>query len=111
MTTTLFYQPTKNWRFGVALGAAVLIHLAAIGFASVRQVDVKLAGVSGEPPEIILEPMQPNIEPQPELSEPVPTPPVVEQSFPEEMATPPPIHRFTARTATTAGPARSGRRA
>jgi len=94
MTTTLFYQPTKNWRFSVALGAAVLIDLAAIGFASVRQVDVKLAGVSGEPPEIILEPMQPNIEPQPELSEPVPTPPVVEQSFPEEMATTPPIHHL-----------------
>ena len=93
MTTTLLYQPAKNWRFGVALGAAIMIHLAAIGFASGRQVEVKPAGAPGEPPEIILEPAEPNIAPQPEISEPLPTPPTRDQSDIADTATQPPIHR------------------
>jgi protein TonB len=97
MTTTLLYQPAKNWRFGVALGVAVMIHLAAIGFASVRQVEVKPAGVPGEPPQIFFEPEQPNIEPQSELSEPLPTPPILDESYIEETATPPPIHHLPSR--------------
>ncbi|HSV63022.1 MAG TPA: TonB family protein [Chthoniobacterales bacterium] len=96
MTTTLLYQPTKNWGFGVALGLAIMIHLAAIGFASVRQIEVKPGGLPGEPPEITVEPEQP-ITPQPELSDPLPTPPTLEQSDMVETATRPPIYRVTSK--------------
>ena len=93
MTTTLLYQPAKNWRFGLALGGAVLIHLAAIGFASVRQVEVKPGGIPGAPPEVILEPEQSTTEPQPELSETPPTPPAFDQTNIDTTTTPPRIQR------------------
>src|SRR2546421_3867502 len=97
MTTTLLYQPAKNWQFGVALGAAVTIHLTAIGFANVRPVEVRPAGVPGEPSQIFVESEQPRAEPQPELSEPFPTPPTLDQSYIEETATPPPIHPLSSK--------------
>lgn len=109
MTTTLLYQPTKNWGFGAALGVAVTLHLAAIGFASVRQVEVKPSGVPGEPPEIIIEPEQPNTDPQPELSDPLPTPPTLDQTDIVETSTPPPIHRSPIRVMPVARPRQNTR--
>jgi TonB family protein len=35
MAGALLYQPTKGWRIGAAIGAAALIHLAAIAVASI----------------------------------------------------------------------------
>ena len=35
MTGVLLYQPNQGWRIGAALGAAALIHLAAVALATI----------------------------------------------------------------------------
>ena len=39
MAGVLLYQPGQKWRIGVALGAAALIHLAAVALASIHRHD------------------------------------------------------------------------
>ena len=94
MTRTLIYQSEHKWRFGAALAAAAMIHLAAISFAAVHRVESKTAaGFSTAPPEIIVEPPEPSVDPQVDQSEPLPTPPVIDETYVETLATPPPVHR------------------
>jgi periplasmic protein TonB len=96
MTRALLYQSAQKWRFGVALAAAAMIHLAAISFATIRGVEpVAPSSFLREPPEITYEPADPIPDPPPDLSEPLPTPPPTEQLFPDESPTPPPVRRQT----------------
>jgi TonB family protein len=96
MTRVLIYQSAHKWRFGVALGAAALIHLAAISVANIRSPEA--AGppsVSGEPPEITYLPAEPIPDPPLDVSDPPPTPPPTEQLFVDERSTPPPVRKQT----------------
>jgi TonB family protein len=94
MTRALLYQSGHKWRFGVALGMAVLIHFAAIGFATVRKdLPAVEPGFIGEPPIITVETEQPNPEPAIDDPEPLPTPPAIDPLYFEEQPTPPPVHR------------------
>jgi periplasmic protein TonB len=78
----------------MALAAAAGIHLAAICFATVQRVEPQTAsGILAEGPKVFLEPAEPNVDPPPDLSEQLPTPPVIEQSYIEDTATPQPVHR------------------
>jgi hypothetical protein len=78
----------------LALAVAAGIHLAAISFAMVQQVEPRSASaVPAGPPVVTVELPEPNIDPQPDLSEPLPTPPVIDQFYLEQTATPPPVHR------------------
>lgn len=100
MTRAIVSQSAHKWRFGVALAVAAGIHLAAISFATVQRMETKTAGVPAGPPELFFEPAEPPVDPQPDPSEPLPTPPVIDQSYIVETATPPPVHR----TPTKSGP-------
>lgn len=92
MTRAIVSQSAHKWRFGVALAVAAGIHLAAISFATVLRVEPRMAsGVPARPPEVTIDPSEPNPDPQPDPSEPLPTPPVIDQSFIEVTATPPPV--------------------
>jgi TonB family protein len=94
MTRAIVSQSAHKWRFGVALAVAAGIHLAAISFATVQRVEPKTAsGVPAKAPEVTLDPAEPEIRPQPDLPEPLPTPPVIDESYIEPTATPPPVHR------------------
>ena len=94
MTRALIYQSPNKWRFGTALAAAVAIHLAAISFATSRQVAPKsVPGSPGEPTEITFDPDDPLVNPQSDVSDPLATPPTLDQSFIEPIATPPPVRR------------------
>ncbi|MEY2511782.1 MAG: periplasmic protein TonB [Verrucomicrobiota bacterium] len=96
MTQALLYQSRHKWRFGAALSAAAVIHLAAIGFANIRSPGpITPSSPSGEPTEITFEPTEPIADPPVDLSDPVPTHPPTEQSFPEVSSTPPPVRRQT----------------
>jgi TonB family protein len=101
MTAALLYQPRQRWSVGVAFGAAVLIHFAAIALANAHR-DAKPEEPSGyDFPEIIFEPV-PQVDEQPaDLDDVAPTPtPTEESSFPEERPTPPPVRRQTVKSIT-----------
>ena len=96
MTRTAFlYQPRQRLRVGMAFGAAVLIHFAAIALANVHLVEKtaeptftdKFSDITFEDPPSTV------VEPTPEDPEPLPTPVQTDASFPEETSTPPPIRR------------------
>jgi protein TonB len=94
MTRAIFSQSAHKWRFGVALTVAAGIHLGAISFATVQHIEPKMAsGVPATTPELTFDPPETNLDPQPDPTEPLPTPPVVEQSYVQEIAIPPPMHR------------------
>jgi TonB family protein len=94
--STLIYQPGKQWRFATALFAAAMIHLGAIAFANAHRAELQTAsGFSNEPPEISVEPLDPNSDPQSDLSDPLPTPPTIDESYVENTATPPPVRTQT----------------
>jgi hypothetical protein len=79
MTRAIVSQSAHKWRFGVALAVAAGIHLAAISFATVQQMDPKTASsVPAAVPELTFDPAEPEIRP-PDLPEPLPTPPVIDQ--------------------------------
>jgi TonB family protein len=104
MTRALLYQPGPNWRIGAALGAAVLIHFAAIALANVHQPeqtsDLPPWETSGPP--IDLEPQSPadNPTPPPDVVEPPTLKSTDESVVPEERSTPPPVRRQTSRPST-----------
>ena len=94
--SALIYQPNHRWRFAAALAAAAVIHLAAIAFATTERKEAGTSpGSSGEPPEIFFEPADPIPDPEPELSDPLPTPPPTNDFYLENTATPPPARRQT----------------
>jgi protein TonB len=98
MTRAIVSQSAHKWRFGVALAVAAGIHLAAISFATVQRVEPKTASdVPTKAPEVTLDPAEPEIRPQPDLPEPLSTPPVIDESYIEPAATPPPVRRTPTR--------------
>lgn len=87
--SALIYQPTKKWRFCVALAAAAAIHLAALSFANVQRPEPPIAsGIDLQPPAIDVDPTQPDVDPQPDVSDPLPSPPTIAPEFPEVESTP-----------------------
>lgn len=96
MTQALLYQSQYKWRFGMALTVAVVMHLAAIGFANVhRPGPATSSGVDNDPPTIVFEPDTPVSDPPTDLSDPLPTPPPTDQPFIDENPIPPPVRRQT----------------
>src|SRR3954447_6726585 len=95
--SALIYQPNQRWRFAAALAAAAVIHLAAISFGTTHGEDPKNPGSTGGPPEIFVDLGDPIQDPEPELSEPLPTPPATDEFYVEDTATPPPVRRQTTR--------------
>ena len=94
MTGVLLYQPNQRWRIGAALGAAALIHLAAIALASIcpRERIDEIPSTPGIP-ELVFD-LQPPVDDATPASDPVaPTPSqdVADKSFIDEHPTPPPI--------------------
>jgi periplasmic protein TonB len=94
MTRAILSQSAHKWRFAGALAAAAGIHLAAISFATVQRVEPqRTSGTPADGPDIILERAEPNVDPQPDLPQPLPTPPKIDPFYVEQKATPPPIYR------------------
>jgi TonB family protein len=93
MTRAIVSQSAHKWRFGFALTVAAAIRLAAISFATVQKLEPQIApGIPGEIREVSLEGGEPNVDPL-DLSEPLPSPPVIDQSYIEDPATSPPVRR------------------
>jgi TonB family protein len=104
MTRAIVSQSAHKWRFGVALTVAAGIHLAAISFATVQKLEPQITpGIPGETREVSLEGGEPNVDPL-DLSEPLPTPPVIDQSYIEDSATPPPVRRTPTKSAPVVRP-------
>lgn len=96
MTQALLYHSRHKWRFGAALGAAAVIHLAAVGFANnYSPAPSGPPSFPGDPTEITFEPADPIPDPPTDLPDPLPTPPPNEQLFQEDNATPPPVRTQT----------------
>src|SRR5436190_2479087 len=98
MAGAVFLEPRRGWRFGLAFGAAILIHCGAIAFANIhRDQEIDDAGMIGDPgyhPVTI--DWAPPVEDSTSPPEPMETPPPVvpdEDSFREEHPTPPPAQR------------------
>src|SRR4051812_18879486 len=90
--SALIYRPNKKWRFATALLAAAIIHLAAVGFATTYRDEPSTAsGDWNAPPEIFVEPPATDIDPQPDQTDPLPTPPAIDQTYVED--TTPPVRR------------------
>jgi TonB family protein len=89
----LLYQPNNKWRFVTALTAAAAIHIAAISLATTqRKAPPIAAGFPGET-ELVFDPAEPTPDPQPEQSDPMPSPPTIDEFYAENTATPPPVRR------------------
>jgi TonB family protein len=92
----LMYQSSHHRRFAAAFGAAVIIHVAAIGFATTKQQIPIVSGPPGEPPVLELLPPDPIANPQPEQSDPLSTPPTINDFPVENATTTTPVHRRSA---------------
>jgi TonB family protein len=94
MTAALFYQPNQRWRIGAALGAAALIHLAAIAVASMHSSE-KIDDISSTGPPIIEGELTPPDDPTPPPE--VVTPPDSQERadslFADERTIQPPVRR------------------
>lgn len=108
----LLYQPRHRWRVGVAFSAAALIHFAAIGLASIHRTEKTDRSLfTDEFPEVTLESPSTVDDPTTENADPLPAPPQIDESFPEQTSTPPPIRRQINRpTAPITKPTNNGRR-
>jgi TonB family protein len=94
MTQAVLYQSQHKKRFGVALTVAAMIHVAAISLANIhRPESATSSDVDNDPPIIVFEPDTPVSDPPADLSDPLPTPPLIEQPFVDENPTPPPVRR------------------
>lgn len=93
MTGVLFYQPSPRWPIGAALGAAALIHLAAVGLASIYSRErINEILVPGPPVMEIAVTSPPEAStPPPDTVAPTPTLDTTDKLFAEENPTPPPI--------------------
>jgi TonB family protein len=103
MTGALLYQPNQSWRIGVALGAAALIHLAAVAVANIHRHE-QIDEVSSSPviTELTFDPISPldDLTPTTDPVEPTPSEAVTDKSFVDENPTPPPLRRHDNRPAT-----------
>src|SRR4051812_27344556 len=88
--TALLYQPGKKWSFGAALGAAVLIHFAAISLANVRSSPPAVAPGQPSVTEITFDDRAMLEDPPPNDTEPLPLPPVIDETYFEPPFMPPP---------------------
>jgi TonB family protein len=89
----LMYQPNNKWRLTTALTVAAAIHVAAITFATPRhEMPPPASEPTGDPPVLDFEPDR-IPDPQPEQTDPLPTPPTVNEFHVENVATPPPVRR------------------
>lgn len=104
MSRALLYQPGTRWRMGAALGAAALVHFAAIALASIHPREQEKEFPPGDDTVTIVD-----VEPQSPTADPTPPPdvvdlptpnPTVESMIPEERSTPPPIRHPTTRLVT-----------
>lgn len=95
MTGVLLYQPSPKWPIGAALGAAALIHLAAIALASIYLRDrIDEVSVWGPPVIEIVGTSHPDDStPPPDTLAPTPTADTTDRLFAEENPTPPPSRR------------------
>jgi len=94
MTSALLYRSKHKWRFAAALFSAVAIHIGAISLAAMHQAEPQTA--SGfSTPNIIFEPLEPITDQLPDATDPLPSPPVVDQTFFQATTMPPPAHRDT----------------
>lgn len=94
MTQALLYRSRQKWRLGVALGAAIAIHIAAISFANTRDAQPFTAAPSSDDGLVmVLDSASPIDDPPPALSDPPLTPPPFDQTFAEDTATPPPVRK------------------
>lgn len=95
MTRALLYQPGPRWRIGVALGAAALIHFAAVSLASIHHrehVENPSTGDDQFPPiDVESDPQNPDSTPPPDLVAPLPTPDTPDHTFVDERSSPPPV--------------------
>jgi periplasmic protein TonB len=96
MTGVLLYQPNPRWRIGAALGAAALLHLAAIALASIHPRE-RIDEVPSTPgiTEVVFDPSLPVDDPTPPPDPVAPTPSqdTTDQLFADENSTPPPIRQ------------------
>jgi protein TonB len=94
MTNALLYSSRHKWRFGAALGAAIVIHLTALSFATNHTpITAGPPDFPGEPPEIIFDPPDQIPDPPPDLTELLPTSPPIEQLYEEERSVPQPARK------------------
>jgi TonB family protein len=96
--SALIYQPNHKWRFATALAAAALIHLAAISFATTHREEPTTSPGGDRDPTVEFEAPEPNVDPPTELSDPLPTPPVINEFHIENTATPPPVRMQTSKS-------------
>ncbi|MDP9004014.1 MAG: TonB family protein [Verrucomicrobiota bacterium] len=95
MAGALLYQPKQRWRFGMALGAAALIHCAAVAIAALHRDTLDEFSRRDEFPfiEVIPDQAIPGPTPPPdEVTAPTPIPnPTEQQIFHDDQSTPPPV--------------------
>jgi TonB family protein len=112
MSGVLLYQPGSRWRVGAALGAAALIHFAAVAFASIHrheQIDEVPSSPPGIP-ELVFEPTSPidDPTPPPDVLDPPPLLTPTDDSFADQKPSPPPIRRQDNRLVVPIAKARNG---
>lgn len=101
MTRALLYQPGHRWSAGLAFGAAILIHFAAVALANVHHSGhAEPSGFPGDSTDIIFEPPPLIAVTDPDIPEPVPTLPQIDQLFQDESPSLPPIRRVTGKSIT-----------
>jgi protein TonB len=96
MTRALLYRPGQRAGTGLAFGAAILIHVAALALANIHLVrQTEPAGPPGCDPVVTFEdPYPPLVVANPEIPDPLPTPPSqTSEDFPEPNPTTPPVKR------------------
>ena len=112
MAGALLYQPSPRWRIATALGAAALIHLAAVALANIHRQE-RIDEVSSPPgitTELIFDPISPvdDSTPPPDPVAPTPSEDATDKSFVDENPTPPPIRRHDTRPVVPIAKARNG---
>lgn len=102
MQGPLLYKPQPRWQVFAALGAAIVVHAAAVGIAALKPVEqpVDLEGIPEAVAEVTFEQAAPEPTPPPEEMiepDPVEAPPEPTEvpEFVEEQPTPPPKPRTT----------------
>lgn len=93
MTQSLLHQPRYRWSTGVAFGAALLIHFAAIALAHVHRSEhaEPARWIDDFTPITFVDPSPPITASDPDPPDPLPTPPQTDPNFPEITSTPPPV--------------------
>lgn len=100
MTGALVYQPGQRWRIGAALGAAALIHLAAIAVASMYPSERIDEISSPGPVDIDFVPGSPPDDPTPpEMVAPTPTQDTADKLFADDRTVQPPQRQENKRVA------------